>query len=171
MDGLHTVHEQIAFVHDTLEKTIEDCNPETLSKNMPDATISNCGSIYVHSIFSEDAIVQGMCLGKAPVFHSQGWGAKFNVQMPENPEMDLEWGRGVKLDLASFREYAQAVYAATDDFVHHVTDADLARKIPTPIGEMTVGFMLTSVVVTHPAMHLGEIAALKGVQGLKGLPF
>ena len=171
MDGIHAIHDQLSFVHDTLEQTIADLGPEGLSKNPLDATISNCGSIYAHSIFSEDAIIHGMIQGKAPIFHSQAWASKVNVQMPDNPEMDLAWGRSVKLDLPSFREYAKAVYAATDDFIHHVTDADLERKLTTPLGESTVGFMLANIVVTHPAMHLGEIAALKGVQGMKGLPF
>lgn len=171
MDAIHTIHEQIGFVHDILEQTVADCNAETLSRSFPNATISNIGSIYAHSIFSEDAIVQGMFQGKSPIFHSEGWGSKLSVQMPANPEMNLEWGRGVKLELPSFREYAKAVYEATDNYIHHLSDSELERKLPTPLGEQSLGWMVANVLVTHPVMHFGEIAALKGVQGLRGLPF
>ena len=76
------------------------------------------------------------------------------------------------MDLPSFREYAKAVYAATDAYVAGLPDAALARKIDTGfIGEQTVAFILSNIVAWHVAEHGGEIAALKGVQGLKGLPF
>jgi hypothetical protein len=36
---------------------------------------------------------------------------------------------------------------------------------------MPVGGALANVLLWHVCNHSGEIAALKGVQGLKGLPF
>lgn len=170
MDGMAVLRQQLAFVHDALENTIAGCSPEALVKNLPNATISNPGSIYVHAVFSEDGIVHGMLQGKPPLFHQQGWGPKLSVQMPENPQMNLEWGRAVALDLPSFQQYAKAVYQATDSFLQSLPEAELTRKIQAPFGETDVAFML-NVLVIHPPMHTGEIAALKGEQGLKGLPF
>ena len=40
-----------------------------------------------------------------------------------------------------------------------------------PVGESTVGCMIVNILATHFPQHIGEIAALKGVHGLKGLPF
>ncbi|GIW12393.1 MAG: hypothetical protein KatS3mg061_3450 [Dehalococcoidia bacterium] len=34
-----------------------------------------------------------------------------------------------------------------------------------------MGELLGRFMAPHAAMHLGEICALKGIQGLKGLPF
>ena len=46
--------QQLAGYHDILEQTIADCAQETLDRNLPNATITNIGSIYAHIIFSED---------------------------------------------------------------------------------------------------------------------
>jgi hypothetical protein len=76
------------------------------------------------------------------------------------------------MHLPSFREYATAVYAATDAYVSSLGPADLERKVDTGfVGEQTVVFVLGNIVTWHVAEHNGEIGALKGAQGLKGLPF
>ena len=78
----------------------------------------------------------------------------------------------MKLNLPAFREYAKAVYGATDAYIAALSDADLERKVHTGfIGEQTVAFVVSNILGWHVAEHNGEIAALKGVQGLKGLPF
>ena len=161
---------QVAFVQEQAEGTIGDCSKEALSKTISGATIGSCAVVYAHMIFSEDGIVSGMLQGKAPIYHAQGWASKASVAMPENPRMDLEWGKTINMNLPAFQAYAKAVYAATDEYLSNLSEADLSRKLQTPFGESTVGFML-NVLVSHPATHTGEIAALKGVQGLKGLPF
>ena len=62
-------------------------------------------------------------------------------------------------------------YAATDAYLAGLPDADLERKVQGPAGDTTVGWMIAVVLGTHFPQHVGEIAALKGVHGLKGLPF
>jgi hypothetical protein len=164
--------QQLAGVHDILEQTIADCSQHTLDLNLPNANITNIGSIYAHILFSEDGIVQGMLQKKPPVYHAHGWASRVNVTMPANPQFDPAWGRTVRMHLPPFREYAKAVYAATDAYVSSLTPADLERKVDTGfVGEQTVGFVLGNICVWHVAEHNGEIAALKGAQGLKGLPF
>jgi hypothetical protein len=75
------------------------------------------------------------------------------------------------MDLPKFQEFAKAVYANTDAYLATLSDADLERKIQGPAGETTLGWFLTTILATHFPGHAGEIAALKGVQGMKGLPF
>ena len=55
--------------------------------------------------------------------------------------------------------------------VASLPDSELERKIQGQIGEYTLGWGITILLCQHEAEHSGEIAALKGVQGLKGLPF
>lgn len=170
MNAQSAIQEQLALGHDILEQTIGDCNQETLEKNLPGATITNIGAIYAHIVFGEDMIVNGMLQGKAPVYQAAGWAGKINVEMP-GPAMSQEWGRNVKLDLPAFREYAKAVYEASGAYVGGLADSDLERKIDSGFaGEQTIAWM-AGILVNHVATHTGEIAALKGVQGLKGLPF
>ena len=87
------------------------------------------------------------------------------------PEMTPEWAASVKMSLPVFQEYAKTVYAATDAYLATVADAELDRKTQTPFGEQTIGWIVSMLLTTHVPGHAGEIAALKGVHGLKGLPF
>ena len=164
--------QQLAGYHDLLEQTIADCSPDALHKTLPGATIASIASIYAHTVFSEDTIIQGLLQQKSPVFQSQGWAGRTGVAMPPTPELTAEWARGVRMDLPVFREYAKAVYAATDGYIGGLLDAALERRVDTGfVGEQTVAFILSNIAGWHVAEHGGEIAALKGVQGLKGLPF
>ncbi len=171
MNPQSTLRVPLVFSHDILEQTIADCGQEILDKNLPGATITSVGSVYAHIVFGEDMIVQGLLQGKPLAYQAQGWAGKLSLPMPNSAEMTAEWARTVKLDLPSFREYAKAVYAATDAYLAGVSDAELERKLDTGFaGEQTVAWLL-GIVHNHVATHTGEIAALKGVQGLKGLPF
>ena len=164
--------QQLAGYHDLLEQTIADCPPDALHKTLPGATIGSIASIYAHIVFSEDTIIQGLLQQKPPLCQSQGWAGRIGVAMPPIPELTAEWARGVRMDLPSFREYAKAVYAATAAHVRGLSDAALDRTVDTGfVGEQTVAFILSNIAAWHVAEHGGEIAALKGVQGLKGLPF
>ena len=163
---------QLSGYHDILEQTIADCSPGAVDKILPGATINSIGSIYAHVVFAEDRILHGMLQGKPPVYTAQGWANRVNIEMPAPGGFTPEWARAVKMNLPLFREYAKAVYAATDAYIAGLSDADLARKVQTNIlGEQTVAFVIANIIGWHVAEHGGEIAALKGVQGLKGLPF
>ena len=143
-----------------------------LNKQVPGATVTSIASIYAHTVFAEDAIVNGMLQGKAPMFQSDGWEAKTGVSASgPQPSINAEWAKSVKMDFPKFQEYAKAVFANTDAYLAGLPDADLERKIQTPIGEQTVGWAVVSLLGTHFPQHAGEIAAVMGVQGLKGLPF
>jgi len=166
------VQQQLAFWHGALDPIIGDCDSEVLNKNLPDATITSIASIYAHVAWAEDAIVNGMLQGKPPVYQSEGWEAKTGVPFPGMPpEIKPEWARALKMDAAKFKEYAKTVFAATEAYVGGVSDSELGRKVPTPAGEQPVEWVLATLLGTHVPQHAGEIAALKGVQGLKGLPF
>jgi hypothetical protein len=166
------LRQQLAGYHDILEQTIADCGQAVLDKTLPGATITSIGSIYAHVVFAEDGILHGMLQGKAPVYQTGGWASRAQIQMPKPGEFNPEWARTVKMNLPVFREYAKAVYAATDAYIAGLSDADLERKVQTGfVGEQTVAFVVSNILGWHMAEHGGEIAALKGVQGLKGLPF
>lgn len=165
------VQQQLAFWHGTLDPIMGDCSPEVLNKNLPDATISSIGSIYAHIAWSEDAIVNGMLQGKPAMYQTDGWEAKTGVPFPGDASLNPQWTKAFKMDAAKFRDYAKAVFANTESYVGNLSDGDLARKVQTPIGEQTVEWAIATLLGTHLPQHIGEIAAVKGVQGLKGLPF
>ncbi len=166
------IQQQLQFAHQALEGTIADCDDKTLHVANPGATISTAAAIYAHSVVCEDVVIHGL-QGKPPILQSQGWDQKLGGDIPVQAQMDAEWAKAFRIDLPLFREYAQAVYSEVDAFLSTLSDTDLDRKVATgtTMGEQTIGFMLGPMLTTHAPMHTGEIAALKGVLGLKGLPF
>ena len=172
MNAQALLQQQLAGYHDILEQTIADCPQETLDKNLPGATITSVGSVYAHVVFSEDEILHGMLQGKPALYRAENWASRTGIKPPSTADFKEEWARTVKMNLPAFREYAKAVYGATDAYIAALSDADLERKVQTGfIGEQTVAFVMSNILGWHVAEHNGEIAALKGVQGLKGLPF
>jgi len=64
------------------------------------------------------------------------------------------------------------VFAETDAYISSLTDEEMNREIETSfLGRQTVGQFLNGLTLHHMGLHTGEIATMKGVQGLKGLPF
>ena len=164
--------QQLTATHGTLRHMLSDCDPELLNKTLPDATIGSIASIYAHVVFGEDAFVQSRFQGKPTIYESGGWEEKTGVPYPGiPPAITPEWAGALNMDLSTFQEYAEAVFAATDAYVANLPDSELERKVQGVLGEYTLGWGIAILLCQHLAEHSGEIAALKGVQGLKGLPF
>ena len=72
--------------------------------------------------------------------------------------------------LAPLLGYRASVRAATDAYIANLTPTELDRQVELIGSQRPVADAL-AIMVVHIASHGGEIAALKGVQGLKGLPF
>ena len=87
----------------------------------------------------------------------------FGSASPSQAEADVS-----DFDLATMRAYLAAVATATDEFLAAPSATELAREVDTPMGTMAADAFLSGAA-THLLIHSGEIAALKGVQGLKGL--
>ena len=148
-----------------------ECGDGALHKSLS-AQTNTIAATYAHAVIAEDIIVHAMLQGGAPLYQSGGWEAKTGVAFPGvPPALTPEWANAVTLNLATFQEYAKAVYGATDAYLASLSDADTERKTQGPMGETTVGWMVAVLLATHYPGHAGEIAALKGVQGMKGLPF
>lgn len=167
MDVKTTLREQMQALHGTLEAAIRDCPAEVLAGKLPGATINSIGAIYAHTIFGEDGILNGLVRGDTPVYFAGGWAPKVGLDMPKGG-MELDWA--VTLDLDLFRQYAAAVYQATDEYLATVSDDELDRIVdPGFAPPMPVRSFVANILAWHVATHQGEISALKGVQGFNGL--
>ena len=155
-----------------MDGAVAECTPEQVNRNIDGATITSIASVYAHTVFAEDFIVHMMLQGKPPIYEAQGWSKKLNVA-PSGapPSINPEWAKAIKMDVPSFQQYAKEVYAASDAYVASLPDAELERKVQGPVGETTLGWAIALLLGTHTTEHAGEIAAMKGVLGLKGLPF
>ena len=109
--------------------------------------------------------------GRDTVWESGDWAAKTGLDMP-GPRQTQEWAQSsLQYDFAAFREYAKAVYGATDDYLANVSDDGLDAEFETFAGKVPTGIFVGATGLWHTTSHSGEISALKGAQGLKGLPF
>jgi DinB family protein len=170
MNAQEAVRQQLGFWHGVGGQVLGDCG-DALNSKLADAKVGSIASIYAHAVFAEDGIVNGMFQAKPLLFAEGGWAAKTGITPPNGPMQTPEWAAGVDMDLAKFQDYAKAVFAQTDAYLAALSDAEMERKIQGPVGETTIGWFLVNILGTHFPQHTGEIAALKGVQGLKGLPF
>ena len=157
-------------IYDMVEGTIADCSPEVANTWKDGWTAQPISVIYLHALCSDDYMVNEIAKGGARLYEAQGWqqrlGAVNMLYMEGVPPGSLT------LDMSAVREYAAAVRAASDDFLANATEANLSRLVDNHMGgQIPVAEYLASYLGTHMSEHCGEIAALKGVLGLKGLPF
>lgn len=172
-----TLHGALRSAHQVLENTMADVDDELAARPAP-GKANPIGSAYAHAVLAEDGIVHGMLQGKPPLLATT-WAGRTGTDrpmpMPGIVEGSLEeWYRTVKVDLAAFRQYAQAVYRDSEEFISSASDAELARPIDLSMfgmGQMPLAIVFAIFVIGHCDNLTGEISAIKGVHGHKGYPF
>lgn len=133
-------------------------------------TLGSAGSIFAHMVFTEDAIISN-ARGARPIFEASGWDKRIGIQSP-GLRQSAEWAATAKLELPIFQEFAKEVFEATEKYVATLTASDMDREIAGLGGrQVKLGMMVATVGTIHISEHTGEIAAIKGIRGLKGLPF
>ena len=168
MTAIEYIQRQIAQVRFFATDVVQDLTDEQLNFPAP-GTTNTIGAIYLHMTTSEDSFINSVIQGKPRIWDSDDWANKINIS---TPPARGDWS-GVKdksLAVASVVAYKTVVYAATAAFLAALTDDDLARQLSFRGNVETVADILTRFV-THTSFHTGEIAAIKGVHGLKGLSF
>ena len=160
---------QFGQAYNVIEQVIGDCDEEALTR-VVGGTVGSISAIYAHLVFDEDGWTAAPA-GRERLWESGDWANKMGFEMP-GPMQSQDWAQsGVRYDLEAFREYARAMYAATDDFLATASDDALDAEVAAGGGKMPLGRWVGAVGVWHVMSHQGEISAVKGAQGLKGLPF
>jgi hypothetical protein len=140
----------------------------------PPGIANPIGATYWHTISSVDDIVHSWLRGEAPLRQTAGWQEKVltsSVPEPAEGEDILAYMRAVRVDIALLHAYSKAVAEAVQAWMATLSPKELERKFQTPIGELSVDQVLETFVIWHINAHCGEIATLKGCQGVKGYPF
>jgi hypothetical protein len=131
----------------------------------PGGTANSAAKSHVHAITSADFFINGAVLGK-PILWSAFAAAN---DLPTNP-MGI-WNFDGTIPYAKMQDYARQVQNAALEFVDTLTDAELDREVETQFfGKKSVAF-LVQLAGMHAVGHGGDMAAVKGMQGIKGLPF
>ncbi|HUF54838.1 MAG TPA: DinB family protein [Dehalococcoidia bacterium] len=172
MNAIELFRAQINASHDIVEGTVNDLTQEACDTPV-EGTAHPIGATYAHILSSEDFIVNMLCRGQTPLMMGE-WAAKTGMSAPPPaPGGDTYgWATTVKVDLPQAREYAKAVYKATNEYLDTLSESDLDREMEVPgFGKQPMAFFLGIGALIHPANHIGEISALKGIQGMRGYPF
>ncbi len=175
-NSISLLREQLQEAHQFLEATMADVTPEQAHWSPP-GNATPLGASYVHVLMVEDMVINALLKGGTPLFATTWAGrAGLSEAMPmPGPDWHeyARWARRVQVDLPALRAYAQAVYAASEDYLASLTPADLNRSLDLSsvgMGQVTLAWALSRLVVGHVDNICGEISCLKGLQGAQGYP-
>jgi hypothetical protein len=167
--------------HLYLEMKVDLVPPDALFRVLPGSNMQPIATIYAHTVLVEDQHVHRELMNEEPLFARPEWSTR--IPFPAQVAQDQSWAGGFPSDLPLFREYAEAVYAASYRCLESAADADLQRPSlmfvvgkedgrPTAARrEMPAWFHFLDNVSLHTAEHTGDIGTLLGVQGLKASPW
>jgi hypothetical protein len=172
VDAVSLLSQQLRSAHGIVGSTVADLTAEQ-AKWMPEGKAIAAGPLYFHLAAGEDLFLN-MMTGRQPLAMGAYAGKTgASEPYPMGGSYD-EWAKRVEIDLPQLREYVQAVFKSTEDYVAGLTAEGLDREIDLTsagLGKMSLGAFITMTSVIHPSNHIGEISCLKGLQGAKGYPF
>jgi len=166
---------QLKAVHVALEQTMDGVTDE-VAHFIPPGKANPIAGVYAHLIFSEDLFMHNYLMKTKPLVETS---FKDKTGASETHPMDWEmeypkWLREVKIDVKQFQEYAKAVFSETEEYVGNLTDEDIINDIDMSsfgMGSKKVYDFIANLNSGRAYSIMGEIAVLKGIQGLKGYPF
>ncbi len=169
LDALTLFRYELAQSHRILDLVVRDLAGDQLDYKVPGGTINPIAAIYMHAVFSEDNFIHRVCQSRPPLFEAEGWLDRLGL--PYSGLQTPAWAEGIHITLHVAREYAREVYDDTEAYLATLPPAAFDGMIDTRLGRKPLGEALASFLLWHQMGHVGEIAALKGVQGLQGWPF
>lgn len=131
----------------------------------PGGLANSAAKSHVHALTSMDFFVNGVIRGE-----KLEW-TEFAAAngLPANP-MEI-WSFNGTVPLAPMNEYGERVRQRVTEYVGSLSPEEFDREIETQFfGKQTAAWII-HLGVTHLCAHSGDMAAVKGVQGVKGLPF
>lgn len=168
MNVIEYICREMAGVRHMVEITMKGITPELF--NWPSSgTANTISATFVHFMNVEDNFIQKIIQGKPSVWETGLWSEKTGIANP--PHIGEDWSayKHKQVEIQPLLDYQAAVWAATDAYLETLTAEELDRKVKFANGERSVADMLL-LSASQSLSHTGEIAALKGVQGAKGLP-
>ena len=169
MNVAQFVHQQVAEAHSLNDAAVAGVTDEQFNW-LPPGTMNPIKSTWLHAVGGEDLFFQLIIQGRPPLWATGGWADRVGLAQTPGGGQGWEEARSATLALAPVREYAEAVRDATHEYLARLTEDELDRRVDFFGRESSVADVLARFV-SHTACHAGEIAAVKGMQGLQGLPF
>ena len=171
MSTIDFIRGSMRQMHATYRDAIADVSADQLHWRAND---NGCSIAFVlwHYYRTEDNIIQFVLQHKPTVWLDGGWDQKFGLHRTgQGTGMSLQDAQALRIESKEdFMTYMEAVAQATEGYLAGLDDAALEQKtIVKPLGEMPVLNAIGNMCLTHGFTHLGEIAHLRGLQGLRGM--
>lgn len=151
---------------------MKDVTQELAEKQINPNAMS-IGAQYIHIVNGIDVLVFSKFAGKTPLADGE-WRDKkgFSPAMTDGTDQ-LEWAKQVKFELDQLKKYCDTVHQAVDEYLAGLDDQTITEEVDFSdwgMGTQPKSFLLTMTLLNTMA-HVGEIANMKGLEGLQGYPW
>ena len=168
MDIRDVLIDGITQMNEWTDDALKGLTPEQANWLPPGKTLT-IGFNAWHVFRTQDNITNFVFRRQTPIWLEKGYVDRFGLpKVEQGTGMDMDTARGLSIsDVGLLREYGQTVGTDCLEYLKTV-DVDSLNEVQMikPLGEMPRWRVFRQVVMTHGFMHLGEINALKGQQGL-----
>jgi DinB superfamily len=166
MDMVEYIKNNLAFAHRALADA-RNGTPEQLHF-VPEHGSHSIAWCLWHTARVEDNVINGRCRQATPIWSEQ-WADRIGLPFEGmgTGMSDEEAGQIRIEDMEAFREYQEAVWKQTEEYLNSITPEDLESERPTRTGGTeTVGQGISLHMLGHFNGHRGEINLLRGMQGM-----
>lgn len=169
MEVVEYIQRQIASARRLCDAAMEGTTDEQFNWTAP-GTVNPIRASFMHLVGGEDLFIQSYFQGKPRLFEIENWGEKVGLAQLPGRSGNWDEAKHKTVPLGPALAYQSAVRAATGAYLSQLTPQELDRTVDFAGMPRSVADVLATLAV-HVTFHAGEIAAVKGVQGVKGLPF
>lgn len=170
MDALDLIRREASTAWAWLERIVREVTAEQANW-WPPGTANSIATTYLHVVVNADVEAGGMLFGRQPVVERRYHG-RVGQSMKYDPERFDAWPpRSSLLDWDLLRDYGREVHAELIETLGTLTPEHLTGPIDMTragLGMWTGLDILALHGWGHIKIHGGEIAVLKGLQGVLG---
>jgi uncharacterized damage-inducible protein DinB len=169
MQTLALIRSGIEAVNAMVDTAMQDLTDEVVNFE-PGGTANTIAQLLAHMVSGQDLLVNDkLRVGGGTPLHESGWAEKTGIPL----ERPLIWQQRHtwRLSLPALDEYRREVGACALRLIDSMSEDDLDREASWIRGPARpVAMLWQTIYINHGLGHCGEISAIKGMQGLKGLP-
>lgn len=168
MEARDVILDGVTQLNEWMLAAVEGLSEEQLNF-LADGKTVNAGFHAWHIWRTHDNIANYVFQQKPPVWLAGGFFERTGLpKVEQGTGMPLEQARGMRFDPGQLAAYGRAVAASVEPYIASLPAAQLEEvQMIKPLGEMPRWKVFRQVFMTHGFMHLGEINALKGMQGMQ----
>ena len=168
MDAREYLKTQIESMFYLQDSVCKDVTGDILLATPP-GTVSSIGIIWLHLVNAQDNFI-AMITGQTSLWKTGDWPGQFGLE--KAPDIGEDWAqyKDAALTVELLKKYGDAIRKHTNT-VLETTRAESLDETVKFFTESDPKASVWALMVGHTMLHCGEIAALKGVMGGKGMPF